>query len=536
MPTIRQLLTLLPCLSLAACVFDDDWNRSESTAANQTENFTYHAVEDVDVRGDIGGDFDGFVVFAGDLDIPDDPQAQTRADTSHARDMVGFISERPALTDGDSAQTIADRLVARLFDQQARADELLSGLISASTVSEQTYAGLGAVTKQLSLDFSQTTQPVPTALALSLAQLFGVNRDNGDVQNWPSRDSDEPESNTYTLHLSVIYVNQDQVVVMASVAPTNLADDYNHLLRSTTTPTNVTLNGLTLQSESQRFTAKGGGGLADFLFVIDNSGSMGDEQAAVRDAADIFSSTMSASGLDFEIATITTDSTFVFRDTRQDGGFTRDLDEFRDDILAGTTGSATERGIYNAEQALLSSADGDDTDGIVTQAGHPRANANLSVIIIGDERSQYPGTFDPNNNLFIDREYRVFAIIDTALNDGSQYDDLANSSGGSVANINNAAVFPDIFTEIAILAGAASSRYALDFTPIESSIAVRVNGETQNRSSNNGWQYIIGSNALLFSGDAIPQAEAVVDVTYNHLPIQTWLVEPATSIDARFAQ
>jgi hypothetical protein len=541
---ITQMNVRLPQLSIAfialllsACVFDDDWDADGDQ--NQTKNFTFHAVDEVDVEGGIKGDFDGFMTFSGDIELPTAVETNlTRIDAglSHDRDLVGFICERPALNDGKTALEIANALELKLSRSASSGDEILTRLASSSTVSEQTFAGLGAVTKRINLLFSGQTGPTPTSLALSLAQLFGVNKENGSVENWPSEDSDEPLAFEYTLYLTVIYVNESQVVTMASVAPRDVASAYTHLLRSTTTPTNITQTGVDIDNESQSYTAAGGGGLADFLFVVDNSGSMGRYQTAVKNAADIFSETMQSSGLDFEIATITTDSA-EFRDTNADGGFTKNFDEFKNDISAGTSGSANERGIFFAEQSLLSLAKGDSSDGTVSLANHPRNNAGLSVIILSDEASHYGSNpeFDSNNNLFIDRGYRVYSILNPSENARSQYDDLSNASGGSIADINSIDNFTDIFTEIATLAGAASSRYALDFTPIESTIEVKVNGSSKERSNSNGWQYIAGSNAILFKGSSVPQENDKVSVSYGHLPVQTWFVQPAaSSIDATF--
>ena len=537
---VKQFLLplILSCL-LISCVFDDDWTGEKT--ANQTENFTYHTVDEIQVRGDIEGDFDGFMVHAGNLNLATkhiNAGINSKADEfkSSSRDMVGFVSERPALGSGNSALAIANSLTQKLSSGQASIDEVLTRLFNTSIVSEQTFAGLGAVTKQMTLSFSDAIGPTPTELTLSLAELFGANKDNGSVNNWPLGNSDEVRSTEYVLYLTVIYVNEQQVVVMASVTPNEAAEGYTHLLRSSTTPTNITLNGLGLDEDSQRFTALGGGGLADFLFVVDNSGSMSSSQGAVRNAATVFAESMVSSGLNFEIATITTDRIVEFRDTLQNGAFTSDLEEYKNDVTPGTSGSATERGIYNAERSLLSLSLGDTEDGIVTQVGHPRTGAGLSVIIISDEPSHYPdSSFNPDQNLFIERGYRVYSLVKTSENSISQYDDLANSSGGTVADIGNLDNFQEIFQEIATLAGAASSRFSLDYTPIESSIAVATNGRVQPRSNSNGWQYVIGSNSILFKGSSIPEEGAKVEISYSHLPVQTWWVEPsASSIDARF--
>jgi len=234
---------------------------------------------------------------------------------------------------------------------------------------------------------------------------------------------------------------------------------------------------------------------------------MRNEQTAISEAADAFESSILSSGLDFMIGTITTDS-MTLRDTSANGGFTNDITEFKSDAKPGTSGSGTETGIWFAEQSLLSG-------GTVTAEGFPRSGASLSVIILSDEQSQYTSrsggvVFDPLNNLFVTQGYRAYSIITLSQNAVSQYDDLAQATGGTVSSISDTAVFPVIMNNIALNAGGASSSFILSKPPLASSISVIVVN-----SLVDGWTFSFSTNTILFHGSAIPTGGTLVSVTYD---------------------
>jgi hypothetical protein len=119
-------------------------------------------------------------------------------------------------------------------------------------------------------------------------------------------------------------------------------------------------------------------GVVDFLFVVDNSGSMGSHQQALADAGDAMANSLNNSSLDWRIAMVTTNyaswgtGAGVFR------GFTRDILEFRgwltrynycsgsfcsasggqvrcsnsNDCWVTTSGSSPERCLESAAQAV----------------------------------------------------------------------------------------------------------------------------------------------------------------------------------------
>ncbi len=120
-------------------------------------------------------------------------------------------------------------------------------------------------------------------------------------------------------------------MVLVSTVIDQVKQRYEAVTRGVTDGTNVGTAESSRAQAADEFVGSGSGGLADFLFVVDNSGSMGNEQAALSQAAADFISVITSSGLDFRIGTITTD-----RQTLRGVGYTADTTQFEQDAVAGT--------------------------------------------------------------------------------------------------------------------------------------------------------------------------------------------------------
>jgi len=438
------------------------------------------------------GDFDGAMLSAG----------------STAIDVTGFVAQRPAFNLEANAEGMMDTF-----------DSLMGGIISGSfsITGRQSIAGFNAVIASYNLTLNVAV--TPTNLANQLVQYFGINLNGGAIINLPTGSASDPLATEYTLIIGVVYFSVDDVVVLAALVPSNLAGTYAHLTGGITTPTNVNLTAATLATTTDNFTAEAGGGIADFLFVIDNSGSMGNDQAAVSTAASEFASVLSNSGLDFRLGVIMTDRT-TLRDTNGDGAFTSDLAEFQIDVAPGTGGSGNESGIYHGEAALLAIAQGDVSDGSVTLESYPRAGASLSIIMVSDENDQYTRysggiSFDTSNNLFIDRGYRVYSIVGVSYS--PDYLALATATGGQYSDISDLTAMPTIMSNIASDAGGSASLFQLANTPIAATILVTNNGTTVANSAVNGWTYNTTANTVVFHGTAVPAAGDVININYQYL-------------------
>lgn len=449
------------------------------------------------------GDFDGSIVTVSPETVSSASFRSLRSTASQI-DVAGFIAERPAFSAGTDSASVMTSL------SNTVATESDISLSNVSTSSPNLNDDVTSAVYRLSLSNALT----PTELNNRLIILLGANQLGGIIQDLPAPLSGDVPASEYQLNMSVTYFNNSDMLLTATVVAIDNLESYSTQVSGLNDGTNVAESGASIDVTSDSYNAQAEtSALADFLFVIDNSGSMSDEQNAISQAATDFSTVMSASGLDFQIGTITTDNASL-----RGNGFTSDLAQFQIDVVAGTYGSGIETGIYYSENALLSTAEGDASDGTVTTAGYPRPGATLSVVLLSDEPSQYTSNsataFDVSNNLFVDRGIRFYSIVEQ--NYPGQYIELSTSTFGSHASISDLSAFPAIMSTIATNAGAASSIYELNHQPISSTIRVLVDGVDVAKDSSNGWEYNSTSNRILFSGTAIPSEGAEVEIIYDY--------------------
>jgi hypothetical protein len=258
---------------------------------------------------------------------------------------------------------------------------------------------------------------------------------------------------------------------------------------------------------------------ADILFVIDNSGSMGIWQTALTDNFTSFISVFSVTGVDYQIAVITTDDSMfsgpILTDT------TPDLEtEFTDQAIAGTYGSAMERGLQHAEEAT--SPGGDASPG----SSFLRADAKLIIIFVSDEKdwslktdAEYVSHF---NSLKTSESMIVtHAVVGdspsgcslstsswASADYGEGYIEVSALTGGSFVSICSADWGADLETlaHDSIL----DSSFELSDIPFEDSIVVEVDGVPVT-----AWTYNILENSINFSGSDIPASESLIEINYS---------------------
>ena len=347
------------------------------------------------------------------------------------------------------------------------------------------------------------------------------------------------EEGTEASEFRVIYtkgIREGAEFQLVSIVPESKYEHYETICTTLTNGANVIPIGTVVKSDSQTFKAKAGNKKADFLFVIDDSGSMADDQDALSKSASDFTDEMRQSGLNYRSAIITTSTYSDSYRIMLDVGIIKNNDELlKEKLVAGTYGSNTETGIYNAERALLSQADGDAYDGVLTSVGMPEKDSTMSVIIISDENSQYSKragkVFDVENNLFVKRKIRVYSIIAPSYGssysgsfdpyDYSQYDDLATKTGGTIADIrhtntNGELDYSDIMKQIAKDAGGAASTFVLDHPAILPVIEVAIDGKVIKDDAQNGYTYNQSSHSIVLHGTALPQSDFTITVYYEH--------------------
>lgn len=426
--------------------------------------------------------------------------------------VSGFVYTSSSTVNSSNSNQLLDTIVNKLLtDYELSIASMAS--ISKSVLSEP----IDTTTAQYRVQLSNAKQSSVVDLSSNImTKINNVINNKNDILV-DETISNEPKYREFRLYLTVQYIKEDDVVVLASLSSEGNYEKYSGLVTSLSDSGNIGTNKSEIDSITDSFIGSATANKADFLFVIDDSGSMSKEQKAIKSAATSFKKTLSQTGIDVHMGIISTSYNNSGRVLKGGGVFKNDFETFASSLVLGTNGSGRETGIFNAEYALKSINEGDEVDGAFTQAGYPRENSSLSVIILSDEASQYPSVFDTNINVFTRKGYFVYSIVNPNDRSGSQYEALSQSTQGSVADINNLDSFDAIMDDIAIKAGGASSVYKLSQRPQVSTIVVKINGREIQQSRIDGWQYIATSNKIVLYSDARAKEGEDIDVSYSYI-------------------
>ena len=339
----------------------------------------------------------------------------------------------------------------------------------------------------------------------------------GDLNDLPPPRQTALFESEFALRVLVRVVDQVSITVVA-VTPATLLDHNEPLLSDLTNGTHLGPPGTILGSacEEKVFPVL----RADFLFVVDNSGSMQEEQSAIANAASEFAAALLTSGLDARLGVITTDS-----DVLREPGFTADVSLFQEAVQVGNLGNGVELGLDFTLRAVELALD------------HPlperrlREDAARLVIVLSDEDTSLLQPLDRYIDELLADEVIVYAIVGPrpvgcefvglgAVEVGERYIEVAQSTGGSSASICNPNL-AEAITDILVGAAGAASRSPLSSTPVSGSLVLDVEGERPARSRENGFDYEAASNTVLFFGAARPAEGTPVDISYAYFkPIE----------------
>ncbi|ASI97665.1 hypothetical protein BSZ04_22625 [Vibrio rotiferianus] len=446
------------------------------------------------------GDVTGTIIYAKAIS---GSGGENALPTPNNTELAGFVAERASMQAGQSSEEILTSSVSAFASQ-------VPGSV---TQTSQTILSNGDInaTYKLSLYSGKKL----TELLDTLVNQVAVNKIGGVASSLVPAASETAQLE-YQLDITVSYDPiTDTAIITSTLVQSDKVSLYSDLIVSTTSESIQASKSATLTLHNDSFTAVDQtSSKADFLFVIDNSGSMAGEQQEISDLTQAFTDTISKAGVDFMVGTITTDS-----DVLRGQGFTNDITQIASDFKPGIYGSSRERGIYYSEKAL-------SPGGTVELAGYPRPGASLSVVIMSDERSQYQRyssdpAFDPKKNLFVDNGYRVYAIVTPSHASKSQYDDLAISTLGRTLNIQVTSEYHSFIKGMALDAGATSAGYKLTKAEtkhiLSSSINVLVNNQPIDRQTADGWQYYPLAESIVFTGSAIPNKGDKITVAYQYV-------------------
>ncbi len=254
----------------------------------------------------------------------------------------------------------------------------------------------------------------------------------------------------------------------------------------------------------------------DILFVVDNSCSMGGQQTQLANNFNTFMSVFQSSGIDYNIGFITTD------DDEMVGGLittttadpATEVAQIIDSI--GTNGSATEKGMDNAYDALQTGGD------FGPGSTFWRNDAKLIVIFVSDEddsSSTTPTTFksyvvavksgaDYVTAHAVAGDYPGGCTTNGGAAEGYEYYTVVNYLNGTFLSI----CADDWGTPLETLANDSilKNTFTLTKLAIEETIYVEIDGVESIE-----WTYDPATNSISFNEGYTPVAGATIYISYN---------------------
>ncbi len=322
----------------------------------------------------------------------------------------------------------------------------------------------------------------------------------------------------------------------------------------------------TLDKEWTDEFEQGVGKQSDVLFVVDNSGSMGEEQQALAANFKQFTQVADIWATNYHIGVVTTDM-----DAADQSGKLRLSDGIRvvtpkspngADTLQkmtkpGAGGSGNEQGLAAAEAALTAPLVTDTgqkctTDGDCKQAGGQcipnaddtatkmcggtnrtflRKNAGLEVVILSDEEDGSGNDVNYYINFFYSLKgmanknlFHLHAIVGPGggckgpggeADGGERYIKIAQATGGKFGSICDGN-FAKVLKDIGTVAFGLAQQFFLTRNPEPATIVVKINGKP---CPPPGWQYDAPSNSVIFpDGSAcMPQKGDKISIYYKML-------------------
>lgn len=287
-----------------------------------------------------------------------------------------------------------------------------------------------------------------------------------------------------------------------------------------TDPTNPGVCGVGTPSEANdQFVQNSAQDAAvDILWVIDNSGSMGNEQDDLANNFNLFIQDFITRGIDFKMAITTTDGRSSYAgvmrgDTNQltdeaaANNEAQFIQNFQNWIRVGTGGSGTEMGLYGSQRFFE------------RYSSWARSNAYLAVVYVSDEQDQSNGTVqsyvDALRALKSNAGYiKPYSIV-TTENPGSQeslgtrYVELTNGMNGVVADIHQP--FYDTLRDFGGSILNLLDSFPLSSAPIDNQIRITLNGQ----ELTSGWTYDAQNRVVRFDPTQIPDAGSIVIAYYR---------------------
>jgi hypothetical protein len=313
-----------------------------------------------------------------------------------------------------------------------------------------------------------------------------------------------PSIQNLYIDIYVKFVNVSEVYLILAVSnqDDNNVDDLNKLVNGGTIGDSNVQN-----SKTDSYTYQDNVLKADILFVMDDSGSMSQEQSAASSAIiTTFGTAMSSKGVDWKATVIGTERSRSYLTKHIDDPSENNISKLATQLLLGTNGY-DEVGLLKAYTYL--------NNGDISV----RNDSKLSIVYISDEiahtgLSELGGISDINDSYFVQNNINFNVIIPEYLsNDNNLAYQMANKTGAEVANIYNYTNgYNAMMQKIADEAAGNASLIILTETAIIASIQVSVNGTVVN----SGWTYNSSNKSIVFDALSKPNMGDTITVSYNY--------------------
>jgi len=322
----------------------------------------------------------------------------------------------------------------------------------------------------------------------------------------------------------------DSVAVTVDFYPDDVTNFVGMLAVSSDDPLQPTANGdqegdgLAGGYYSDNFNQQGNN-QTDVIWTVDNSCSMSDEQSTLGDDFQDFYTVISNAGVDFHISVNTTDSAnFRGSPTVIDQYTPNGATTFASNCAAGTTGSATERGLMYGYNGAVMAQNGQSPN-----QNFWRTDAGLRVIWVSDEPDYSGGNWSTWVSQYQALKTNPDHVILSAIcgtngytaqscngaggsaSAGTGYVEAANATGGVLGVICDAN-WSSVMNNLGWISVSLSDTFPLTYQAIPNTITVYVNGI----QVTNGWTYDSNINSVVFDPNYVPNNGDTVDIDYAY--------------------
>ncbi|MCT4641727.1 MAG: hypothetical protein N4A33_05465 [Bacteriovoracaceae bacterium] len=276
-----------------------------------------------------------------------------------------------------------------------------------------------------------------------------------------------------------------------------------------------TNTGSTLTTIEEQFVQSQSNNKIDILWVVDNSGSMGAEQALLAQNFDSFIQDFVTKNIDFKMAITTTDAGGVpvtgslskLTKTAMDQDTNQFMNDFKNLIKVGIYGSGHEKGMHNSDLFTLNYA-----------PTYFRSDAYYIVVYVSDEWDQSSKTVEEYYaNLTAWKsdtsKVKAYSIVNMKSNyqyGHARYKKITELTNGTINSIHSD--FYQTLTSMGTnIANLVHSFVLTNNITLTESIKVYID----NVLVTSGWSYDSVNNAILFEASSVPGSGAQIKVEYQ---------------------